>query len=91
MRRTVPGAILAGVRKPGTDSHAKHGWPEHERYRDAYAFATGEIGLDTSWDQLSARQVSGKRLYLASCVNCHDRGRAGEDSVAWESRQSLDR
>ena len=47
MRRTVPGAILAGVRKPGTDSHAKHGWPEHERYRDAYAFATGEIGLDT--------------------------------------------
>ena len=70
---------------------AANGWPEHERYRDAYAFATGEIGLDTPWDQLDARQVAGKRLYLASCVSCHDRGRAGEDNVAWELRQSLDR
>ena len=70
---------------------AANGWPEHERYRDAYAFATGEIGLDTPLDQLGTRQVAGKRLYLASCVSCHDRGRASEDSVAWELRQSLDR
>lgn len=70
---------------------AANGWPEHERYRDAYAFATGEIGLDTPRDQLDARQVAGKQLYLASCVSCHDRGRAGKDDVAWELRQSLDR
>lgn len=63
---------------------AANGWPEHERYLDAYAFATGELGVDTAWDQLSARQAAGKRLYLASCVSCHDRGRASEDSVAWE-------
>lgn len=65
---------------------AANGWPDHERYRDAYAFATGEIGLDTPWDQLNPRQAAGKRLYLASCVSCHDRGRAGEDNVAWELR-----
>ena len=65
---------------------AANGWPDHERYRNAYAFATGEIGLDTPWEQLSAQQAAGKRLYLASCVSCHDRGRAGQDGVAWELR-----
>jgi cytochrome c oxidase cbb3-type subunit 3 len=65
---------------------AANGWPKHERYRDAYAFATGEIGLDTPWEELSPQQAAGKRLYLASCVSCHDRGRAGEDGVSWELR-----
>ncbi len=65
---------------------AENGWPDHERYHDAFAFATGEVGVDTPWDQLSPQQSAGKRLYLASCVTCHDRGRAGEDRVAWELR-----
>lgn len=65
---------------------AENGWPNHERYRDAYAFATGEIGVDMPWDQLNAQQVAGKRLYLATCVSCHDRGRASDERVAWELR-----
>jgi cytochrome c oxidase cbb3-type subunit 3 len=65
---------------------AENGWPAHERYRDAYAYATGEIGVDTPWEQLSAQQAAGKRLYLAACVSCHDRGRASEERVAWELR-----
>lgn len=65
---------------------AANGWPAHERYRDAYPFATGQVGVDTPWAQLDAQQAAGKRLYLASCVSCHDRGRAGADPVAWELR-----
>lgn len=65
---------------------AENGWPTHERYRDAYAYATGEIAVDTPWEQLSAQQAAGKRLYLASCVSCHDRGRETEERVAWELR-----
>ena len=30
--------------------------------------------------------MAGKRLYLASCISCHDRGAAGEDDITWESR-----
>jgi cytochrome c oxidase cbb3-type subunit 3 len=65
---------------------AENGWPDHQRYRDAYAYATGDLAVDTPWEQLDARQAAGKRLYLASCVSCHDRGRAGKDSVTWELR-----
>jgi cytochrome c oxidase cbb3-type subunit 3 len=65
---------------------AENGWPDHQRYRDAYAYATGELAVDMPWEQLDAHQAAGKRLYLASCVSCHDRGRAGKDSVTWELR-----
>ena len=64
----------------------ENGWPNHDRYRDAYVFATGEIGIDTPWEQLTTQQAGGKRLYLASCVSCHDRGRVSEDRIAWELR-----
>lgn len=64
----------------------ENGWPAHERYRDAYPFATGEIGVDTPWDQLDELQTAGKRLYLASCVSCHDRGRASHERVVWDLR-----
>ena len=64
----------------------ENGWPDHERYRDAYPFATGAIALDTPWERLDASQQRGKRLYLTSCVTCHDRGRATEDALIWEGR-----
>jgi len=65
---------------------AETGWPAHERYRDAYPFATGTVAVDIPWEQLNAQQAAGKRLYLATCVSCHDRGRASEDRVLWELR-----
>lgn len=72
---------------PNTRYHtAENGWPEHERYRDAYPFATGEIALSQSWETLSPTQAAGKRLYLSSCVSCHDRGVPTADDVAWDSR-----
>jgi cytochrome c oxidase cbb3-type subunit 3 len=65
---------------------AENGWADHSRYRSAFPFATGEIPLSRSWESLTPEQAEGKRLYLATCVSCHDRGAADSDEVMWESR-----
>jgi cytochrome c oxidase cbb3-type subunit 3 len=52
-----------------------NGWFNHERYAAAFPFALGEIPLDTPWEKLTPQQAEGKRLFLASCVSCHVRGR----------------
>ena len=64
----------------------ENGWPNHERYRSAYPFATGEIPLSQPWESLSAAQADGKRLYLAACVTCHDRGAGTQDDTVWDAR-----
>ena len=63
-----------------------NGWFNHERYAAAYPFALGEIPLDTPWEQLTPQQVNGKRLFMTSCVSCHDRARENNDDIHWESR-----
>ena len=63
-----------------------NGWPDHDRYAPAYPFATGDLALDTPWTELSATQAAGKRLFLASCVSCHDRARVSDPGPAWSSR-----
>lgn len=63
-----------------------NGWPDHARYAAAFPFARGEVSVDTPWDQLTPEQQTGKRLYLASCVSCHDRGKPVADPVTWEAR-----
>lgn len=65
---------------------SENGWPDHDRYRDAFPFATGEIPLSRPWESLDERQASGKRLYLASCVSCHDRGAPAPDDTVWDAR-----
>jgi cytochrome c oxidase cbb3-type subunit III len=64
-----------------------NGWLNHERYKAAYPFALGELALDTPWDKLTPEQSDGKRLFLTSCISCHDRGTAkgSENKVQWES------
>lgn len=65
----------------------ENGWPDHERYKIAYPFAKGEIPLSLPWESLTPEQAKGKRLYLSSCVSCHDRGAADAgDDVAWDAR-----
>lgn len=63
---------------------AANGWPDHERYRAAFPFATGEIALDTPWEQLTPPEAAGKRLYLSACVTCHDRSRVRDEGAVWE-------
>lgn len=72
---------------PNTRYHtSENGWPDHERYRSAYPFATGEIPLSQAWESLSEAQATGKRLYLSACVTCHDRGASTQDDTVWDAR-----
>ncbi len=63
-----------------------NGWFDHERYAAAFPFAKGELALDTPWEQLTPQQAEGKRLFMTSCVSCHDHARVNDDGVHWESR-----
>ncbi|MGA9666724.1 MAG: c-type cytochrome [Gallionella sp.] len=63
-----------------------NGWLDHERYAAAFPFALGQIPLDTPWEQLTPQQAEGKRLFMSSCVSCHDHARVTDKGVQWESR-----
>ena len=74
---------------PNTRYHTpENGWPDHQRYREAFPFATGEIPASRPWEELSDEQTRGKRLFLSSCVTCHDRGgsHSAGGGVVWEAR-----
>lgn len=64
----------------------ENGWPNHRRYQEAYPFALGEVALDTPDRELSNRQLRGKRLFLTSCISCHDRARVMNEGPVWDSR-----
>lgn len=77
------------AQRPNTRYHTvENGWPDHDRYRQAFPFATGAIPLDTPWQQLSPRQTLGKQLYLTSCITCHDRAVVNSEGEIW-SKQSI--
>lgn len=63
-----------------------NGWPDHERYSIAFPFARGEIALDTRAEQLSAEQQQGRRLFMESCITCHDRAKVESEGPVWDSR-----
>ena len=72
---------------PNTRYHTpENGWPDHQRYRAAFPFATGEIPASRPWEELSEEQIRGKRLFLSGCVTCHDRGRTANGGIVWEPR-----
>lgn len=72
---------------PNTRYHIpENGWKDHARYQIAFPFAKGEIPLSRPWESLSSEQAEGKRLYLATCISCHDRGANAVDAVDWDAR-----
>jgi len=64
----------------------ENGWPNHQRYAAAFPFALGEIPLDTPWEQLTPAQQAGKRLFMSSCISCHDRAKVRDEGVVWDPR-----
>ena len=64
----------------------ENGWPEHQQYAAAFPFARGELALDTSFDTLTPLQRAGRRVFMASCVSCHDRARVNETGAPWEAQ-----
>ncbi len=74
------------AKAPAGDYHtAENGWPDHDRYRDAFPFALGEIPLDRPVDRLTPAQQRGRILYLRACISCHDRARVETEGVPWRS------
>ena len=65
---------------------AANGWPDHGRYAVAFPFVTGELALDTPWEALTDVQQQGRRLFMSSCVTCHDRATVKEEGEHWRRR-----
>ena len=61
-----------------------NGWPNHEKYQSAYPFAAGEIAIDVPWEQLTKQQQAGKKLFMQSCISCHDRANVREEGDIWQ-------
>ena len=64
----------------------ENGWPNHERYKPAYPFATGSIPLDRPGEQLSQKQNQGKKMFLSSCITCHDRANVEQEGEIWKKQ-----
>lgn len=64
----------------------ENGWPNHERNKLAFPFATGEIPLDRPWEELSTVEQKGKRLFLTTCISCHDHARTEDPGQTWGGR-----
>ena len=76
-------------KRPNSRYHtAENGWPNHQRYALAFPFASGEIPLDTPWEQLNQQQIKGRQFFLNSCVSCHDRSRVNNEGDIWK-KQSI--
>jgi len=82
----VRNAFMTG-RSPNERYHtAQNGWPQHDRYRPAFPFVTGEIFIDSPSEDQNANQRAGRRLFLSTCTSCHEGKRLKQDTVIWESR-----
>ena len=71
---------------PNTRYHTlENGWPDHERFATAFPFVSGELILSLPDVELTPEQRAGRKLYLSSCISCHDV--AGQPSTApsWEA------
>lgn len=64
----------------------ENGWPDHEQYTPAFPFALGEIAIDTLDHELTPTQITGKRIFMQSCITCHDRARVNDEGAIWDSR-----
>ena len=64
----------------------ENGWPDHQRYSAAFPFALGEIPIDTPGESLTEEQRLGKRVFLQSCVTCHDRAKVKDEGAIWEMK-----
>jgi cytochrome c oxidase cbb3-type subunit III len=75
------------TRRENTRYHTpENGWPDHERHAEAFPFARGQIALDTPWDGLTPEQQRGRRVFMSTCITCHDHGRVQQPGAVWETR-----
>lgn len=78
--------FMLGERKNTRYHTPENGWPEHERYAAAFPFALGELSLAIPIENLTATQQDGRRLFMGSCVTCHERAQHAAPPVRFDSR-----
>lgn len=79
-------SFMQNVRQPFIYHTKENGWENHQRYKAAFPFASGDLPLDTPWEQLNAVQRKGKTQFMESCISCHDRAVVNEEGPVWELR-----
>jgi len=80
-------AELLGNTDGGERYHSpENGWEDHDKYRDAFPFVTGETDLATAWEDLDPGQQRGRKLYESACVSCHDQPTTASGGAVWETR-----
>ncbi|MBF0127456.1 MAG: c-type cytochrome, partial [Magnetococcales bacterium] len=52
----------------------------------AFPFVLGEVPLDADEARLTRENKIGKKLFMSSCITCHDRAKVQEEGPIWESR-----
>lgn len=81
----VRSAFMAEKRLNMRYHSPENGWDDHERRnRLAYPFVLGDIPIDRPWSELSADERKGRRLFMSSCITCHDRPRADRSGSRWD-------
>lgn len=81
----VRSAFMAEKRRNMRYHSPENGWYDHElRNGAAYPFVLGEIPIDRPWAQLSEEERKGRRLFMSSCITCHDRPRADTPGSRWD-------
>jgi cytochrome c oxidase cbb3-type subunit 3 len=80
----VRGQLMDRVDPRGRYHTKENGWPDHDRYIDAFPFVTGQLSTRPDIEALSASQHRGYRLYMWSCVTCHDSH--DEEPLKWDPR-----
>ena len=78
--------FMSGERPALRYHTAENGWEDHDRYRSAFGFASGELALDTPWEALTPEQQHGRLLYMQACISCHDRATVRDEGAIWELR-----
>ena len=82
----VRSSFMTGKPRDGRYHTAANGWPDHDRYRAAYPFATGEIPLDAPAAGLTQQQQRGRTMYFDACITCHDQPAAEDGEPVWDPR-----
>lgn len=75
--------FMAGTVRNTRYHTPENGWPNHDRYAKAFPFVLGSIPIDRAPETLTTEQKEGKRLYMSSCITCHDRA-ASNEPVTWD-------
>ncbi len=82
----IRSAFMSGESQNTRYHTVSNGWPNHQRFKVAYPFALGELSLDMPWNSMTDEQQRGWRLYMSSCITCHDRAAVSNEDELWNRR-----